>query len=307
MDNSPRVLLFLALVAACSNAGTAQWVQYGPPGASGSVSSILKAGAGLFASTPGGGVSRSTNNGLSWQTANAGLTNAFLLSLATVRLAGGGTALYAGSAYAGMFTSTDNGTTWGTVTLALAENTVSALTVDGSSIYAGTTDGVLVSSDAGIHWKEITAGFTQSTVNSLLLFPGNLLAATTGGVFESSTRGATWTRMNEGLTAPNVNSISAAGTTLIAGTKATGAYVRTATDSAWKVTTLEGLISAVGSSGGTLLASPAGYGAYYSQDNGITWALGGPGTGVGVSIEGFPSSPPLRIRGVQRIRLSPVH
>jgi hypothetical protein len=462
MDKSPRVLLFLALVAACPNAGTAQWVQYGPPGASGSVSSILKAGAWLFASSPGGGVSRSTNNGLSWQTANngltnlnvsslaavgnkvfaatagagvfastdggvswgptgplldptnllisnnivalatigtslfagpdiygvfyspnsgvnwypagkglslkpvncffskdslifagtltdgvyrttdsgktwspsnlggaqldvrafassggnlfaatfgsglfvstnngdswhtgnAGLTNSFLLSLATVRLAGGGTTLFAGSAYAGMFTSTDNGTTWVPVTLVLSENTVSAFTVDGSSIYAGTTDGVLVSTDAGIHWKEITAGFTQSTVNSLLLMTGNLLAATTGGVFESSTRGATWTRMNEGLTAPNVNSISAAGTTLIAGTKSNGAYVRAAADSAWKATTLEGLISAVGSCEGTLLASPASYGVYYSQDNGTTWVLGGPGTGIGVSIEGFASSPP---------------
>jgi photosystem II stability/assembly factor-like uncharacterized protein len=164
--------------------------------------------------------------------------------------------------------------------------------VDGSSIYAGTTDGVLVSTDAGIHWNEITAGFTQSTVNSLLLMPDNLLAATTGGIFESSTRGATWTRMNDGLTAPNVNSISAAGTTLIAGTKADGAYVRAAADSAWKATTLGGLISVVGSCGGTLLASPAGYGVYYSQDNGTTWILGGPGSGIGVSIEGFASSPP---------------
>jgi ligand-binding sensor domain-containing protein len=259
------------------------------------VRAFASSGGNLFAATFGSGVFVSTNNGESWHTANTGLTNTFLLSLATVRLAGGGTVLFAGSASAGMFTSTDNGTTWGPVTLALSENTVSALMADGTSIYAGTTDGVLVSSDGGIHWKEITAGFTQSTVNSLLLVPGNVLAATTGGVFESSTRGATWTRLNEGLTGANVNSISVSGTTLIAGTTANGVFVRTVGDTSWKGTTVKGLITVVGSSGGTLLASPAGNGVYYSPNNGTTWIRGQGTAPVSLSdivvIEGFAASP----------------
>ena len=152
---------------------------------------------------------------------------------------------------------------------------------------------MLVSSDAGAHWKEITSGFTKSTVNSLMIMPGNLLAATTGGVFESDTRGATWTRMNQGLKGTDVSSIAAAGTTLIAGTTTDGVFVRYGGDASWRSSTLKGFITVVGSSGGTILAAPAGNGAWYSPDTGTTW-LPGQGTVPGPTdntlIEGFASS-----------------
>jgi ligand-binding sensor domain-containing protein len=166
---------------------------------------------------------------------------------------------------------------------------------DGSSVYAGTTDGVIVSSDAGIHWNETSTGFTKSTVNSLLMTGGTLYAGTLTGVYSSTTRGETWTRMNEGLTGINVTSVAAAGSTLVAGTTTDGAFVFTGPpDFVWKGTSLKGYVTAVGNSGGTLLASPTGAGAYYSTDNGTTWNFGaGTSPGLdGLFIEGFASSPP---------------
>ena len=58
-------LLFLVSTS-LSGAVPAQWVQLGPTGAAGSVNAILRTGGVLLASTPGGGVSRSTYGGLLW-------------------------------------------------------------------------------------------------------------------------------------------------------------------------------------------------------------------------------------------------
>ncbi len=259
------------------------------------VMAFASAGGNLYAATFGSGVFVSPDNGASWHTANTGLKDEFLLSITAVPLPAGGSTLFAGGASGGMFASVDNGTTWTPVTLVPAENTVSTLQADGTGLYAGTPDGVLFSSDAGVHWQELTTGFSKSTVNSLLLLGGSVYAGTSGGVFSSSTRGTTWTRMNEGLTATNVTSIAAApGLTLLAGTTSGGAFVRQPGDTQWRGTFFPGYISAVGSCGATLLASPAGEGAYYSTDNGATWAFCAgttPGTD-GLDFECFASAPP---------------
>ena len=58
-----RLIAFLGFISLLAVTTQAQWVQLGPSGASGSVRSLLKVDAALFASTPGGGISRSTGPG----------------------------------------------------------------------------------------------------------------------------------------------------------------------------------------------------------------------------------------------------
>jgi ligand-binding sensor domain-containing protein len=190
-----------------------------------------------------------------------------------------------------MFTSTDNGGTWGPVTLALPENTVSVLMGDGSSIYAGTTDGVLVSSDAGIHWNEITSGFNKSTVNTLHFVDGMLYAGSLTGVFASNTRGATWTRMNQGLGTQSVISLASTGNTLAAGTDGNGVFFRGRDDTSWNPGGLSGHITTMTTCGQTLLAGTWDS-LFYSTDGGRTWPLS-PGTSTGdnrYTYEGMTSS-----------------
>ncbi|HTY60342.1 MAG TPA: T9SS type A sorting domain-containing protein [Bacteroidota bacterium] len=249
-------------------------------------------GVSLYAATFGSGVFVSTDGGTSWHTSNAGLGTKFLLSIIAMPTSGGVTTLFAGSSNSGLFASTDNGGTWAPVPLALPENIVSALMVDGNNIYAGTSDGVLRSTDAGSHWEEITAGFTKSTVNSLLLSQGSLFASTPDGIFRSATRGASWDRITNGITGTNIVSIAASGTTLVAGTTTRGAFVRNGGDTAWHATKLAGYVTAVGSCSGLLLASAGGNGASWSPDSGGTWnaAFDLPVGLDGLAIESFASS-----------------
>jgi hypothetical protein len=111
-----------------------------------------------------------------------------------------------------VFKSTDNGSTWSKTTL--NNRTVTALTLSGNSIYAGTFNdpvtGVYISTDNGDTWA-------QSTLNNVNIYSmaasGNYIFAGTAenGVYASSNNGVSWIQKNEGLGNRTVQSMCFAG------------------------------------------------------------------------------------------------
>jgi len=152
--------------------------------------STLYAGTGdrYSAYNVGHGVFKSTDAGVTWGTANAGLppsTSVFGLAIdPTTR-----STLYAGTDR-GVFKSTDGASRWQAVNTGLPGNTVFALVIDPitpSTLYAGVHGGgVFKSGDAGATWAAANAGLANTVVTALVIdpsTPNTLHAGTSGGVF----------------------------------------------------------------------------------------------------------------------------
>jgi hypothetical protein len=99
--------------------------------------SLAVNGSNLFAGTDGDGVFLSTNNGTSWTAVNAGLTNTDVRALVQSKRDSN---LFAGTS-GGVFVSTNNGTSWMAVNTGLTNTRVVSLTVNDSTLFAGTWGG----------------------------------------------------------------------------------------------------------------------------------------------------------------------
>ena len=231
------------------------WTQDGLPGKR--VLSLCFAPADpsvIHAGTEGAGVYRSSNGGLLWGEANAGLPNVNVLALAydwqgniyaaswgdgvykhepaaccwsernvglackhvyALVLDGQGN-MYAGT-YAGVYRSTDGAQSWHSC--GLANKPVRTLLVEGQAIYAGTFGhGVYVTLDGGLSWAELNGGLEDLNVFALAIdLDGYLYAATSSGVYKYT---GSWER--RGLEAMRVYSLApdpSAGGTLYAGAR----------------------------------------------------------------------------------------
>jgi photosystem II stability/assembly factor-like uncharacterized protein len=207
----------------------------------------------LYAGTYGGGIFKSTDSGGNWDIVNAGLVSdwgTWVTALAIDPVTP--TILYAGTD-GGLFKSTDGGGNWDKVNTAstaippesingarekiasrslvsIAANPpghslwMNALVIDPAmptTLYAGTTGGVLKSRNAGETWN---AGLTEQYVTTLAIDPASpttLYAGTLNGVFKSTDGGETWHAVNPSLPFIRVNFLifdSAIPTTLYAAT-----------------------------------------------------------------------------------------
>jgi ligand-binding sensor domain-containing protein len=148
-----------------------QWVQTnGPYG--GNITCFVASETNLFAGTIGG-VFLSTDNGTSWSSASNGLPSNQDGSYQYVRcLALSGTNLFAGT-NDGIFLSTDNGTSWSSASNGTSWSSASnglptnydgkyqyvgSLALSGTSIFAGTSDGVFLSTNNGAKWTKVSTG-----------------------------------------------------------------------------------------------------------------------------------------------------
>jgi photosystem II stability/assembly factor-like uncharacterized protein len=187
------------------------------------VRALVVSGTNLFAGTYGGGVYRSTNNGLDWTT--TGLTSTIVIAFVV-----SGTNLFAGTFAEGVYLSTDDGTIWTEVNSGLTGNHVTSLAVSGTNLFAGTNDGVFLSTSNGSNW---TAGGLQDTLVSALATSGtNLFAGTSdilgisGSVFLSINNGINWTEVSSGLPNTGILALTISGTNLFAGTVSSGVWRR---------------------------------------------------------------------------------
>ncbi len=150
----------------------------------------------LYAGTDAAGVFRSTNNGVSWDSINTGLTTRYITCLA-IKSAD---TIFAGTTI-GVFRSTDNGGSWNSMNTGLTNRIVLTLVVSPSNrhIFAGSWGGISRSSDNGNNWTQVFVlpsydAAWRLAINSL----GHIFASTEGGVIRSTDNCNSWTQVGRG-------------------------------------------------------------------------------------------------------------
>ena len=151
----------------------------------------------VYAGSFGMGIFRSDDRGGVWSSANEGLTDPFVLSLATAK---DGT-VYAGTFRGGVFLSRDAGKTWKALNDGLKQLEIKTLLVSSNGIYAGTGDGVYILNPDHTKWSVLTGGLDEILVHAIArASDGTLYAGTSGkGVLQFKQRSSGWLRLRQGL------------------------------------------------------------------------------------------------------------
>lgn len=149
------------------------------------------------------GVYRTTNNGVSWQSLNTGLSG---LGVTALAVDDSGAILLGTGNYAetggGVYRSTNSGASWTSISVGLPTSMVHAFAVTATGQYfAGTLgSGIYRSTNRGANWSAVNGSLGSPVIRSLLATPGNLFAATgTAGVYRSTDNGGNWTAVNGGV------------------------------------------------------------------------------------------------------------
>jgi len=151
----------------------------------------------LYAGSFGHGIFRTVDRGVTWAPVGGGITDPFILSLASAKDG----AIYAGTFRGGVFRSRDKGNSWQPVNAGLKRLEVKTLLVVDHELFAGTGDGVYRLHGSEDRWTPVTSGLDDILVHALARSAdGTLFAGTSGqGVFRFSPRSAGWVRMRHGL------------------------------------------------------------------------------------------------------------
>ncbi len=272
--------LLPGLILALASGSRAQWTQVleGDGRPYNYIQSIISDPYQMFASTAGGQIYRSTDNGESW---------AFMNDSAII---GGGGALSMvlvdsnlfAATWSHVIRSTDQGVSW-----ALAENGLTGVSswvlvtkpfsgaLGGYDLFLGTVgSGVFLSSDYGGSWHAIDTGLTSPWVRSLLVRGKTLFAGTAKGVFMSTDNGAMWHSAGMPYYTGTIYALAASGYYLYAGYESNGVY-RTSDDGAtWTVAStgmtkinIRGLLAF----GSNVVATTLEGGVFLSTNRGTSW------------------------------------
>jgi photosystem II stability/assembly factor-like uncharacterized protein len=159
----------------------------------------------VLAGTLEDGVYRSTDHGLTWSAANAGLLDMSVLSIAmSPAFADDGIALL--GAQSGLFLSTTGGRSW--CDLNFPDTGAAAVSVaisPAGPLFAGTEGaGLFRSQDGGAHWAPAADGLTDAEIVTIQFVNDGtehpcLLAVTAEKAFRSTDQGDTWTASDTDL------------------------------------------------------------------------------------------------------------
>ncbi len=146
---------------------------------------------------------KSSDGGDTWQR----ITMSIPLSISSLALTSSGALLATDLSRPGVFRSTDGGTTWSPAGLAIAGETIEALTVDpgSSAIYATTYDAttrgqaVFETTDGGETWQPAAANLKWFGTVTDPNDPATVYATTNDGVVKSVDHGTTWAATDKGL------------------------------------------------------------------------------------------------------------
>ncbi len=214
----------------------------------------------------GGGVYLSTDIGTTWKF--TGLPGVSVDAIAVIGPNSSSPAIFVGAtednsvpgfAPGGVYRSTNNGTNWAPV--GLADSSVSALGVSGSTLFAQTYYNTFRSTDNGITWTAMTQGLGGAYVTAFAVIGEStsspiVFAASYTGVFRSTNNGISWEKTSNGLT--DISTVS-------------GGFVDTAVLS----------LAVIGSN---IFAGTYDSGVYISTNNGANWATANGGTaGIGTT------------------------
>lgn len=169
------------------------------------------------------GVFRSTDDGFSWTQIMGGFTTFAPTCLAI----GGAGTIFVGIFEGSILRSTNNGTNW--VGSFLVGGAVPRyIRFIGSTMFAGTSNGVYRSTNFGINWTPSNNGIEQTEVNFIAIQDTNTLFASTSdsGLYVSLDNGNNWFAANDGLPSLNLTGVRSTGTNLYCGTSEYGIWRR---------------------------------------------------------------------------------
>ena len=153
----------------------------------------------LFAGTNSAGIFRSTDLGNSWIPVNTGLDydpGEGYISIAT--LAHKRNMLYAGTS-SGLYASANGGDTWHHVPTLQKRVSVSGVVTIGARVYIGTFEKGVWYSDDGDTWMSMNDGLESRLIRELSRIGTTLVAGTEDGVFRKRFRENSWTPINTGF------------------------------------------------------------------------------------------------------------
>ena len=150
------------------------------------------------------GVSKSTNNGQSWQRSDSGFS-----TLGTERVVhcflSTGNILLAGVDIKSIYKTTNNGLNWTVSNTGLSGGfSVNCMMKKDSVIYAGGDDGIYYSTNNGTSWQVCAAQLYSKNVIALNYIGNRIIASihpqsTEEGIYISTNNGSSWTKSNNGL------------------------------------------------------------------------------------------------------------
>jgi photosystem II stability/assembly factor-like uncharacterized protein len=213
------------------------------------------------------------SSGLFWTAVNTGLTNVSVTSLAvsgSTIFAGTRSVSYGGP-IGGVLRSTNSGKSWSKLTFVHNTN---SLSVNSTTIAAGTYSGVYLSTNNGNSWTD--AGLTNLSVQSIALIEGTIIAGTETGIYRSTNNGKNWYSIDplvsDGMKM-SIFSLAVKGRTIIAGTEK-GIYLSADNGTTWTAVN-SGLpkthIYSLAVSGNNIFAGNSIGTVFLSADNGTSW------------------------------------
>jgi len=173
----------------------------------------------IFGGSPGAGIFRTSNNGNTWESINAGLSNTFISAIGISN----NNKIFAGT-NGGLFVSTDNGSSWKYADLMVKSVRDIVINSKGDIFVADAGAGVYYSSDDGMSWKPRSDDI--SYIESLLVdSSGVLYAGTLNGIFISGNNGKSWQSANSALANTRIYSLALdSHDNLYAGTDGSGIF-----------------------------------------------------------------------------------
>ncbi len=239
----------------------------------------------FFVSVLGQGISRSTDNGVSWVQVNNGLSGSpFVTSVQGLAISDNGT-LFAATVQDGVFRSTDNGTTWEKKSNGLTSLFVNNVYVNGAGVaFAATntsfgdSNGVFRSLNNGDTWALLDIGLRNPNVFGMggTSHGETFVAALDHGIYRSTDNGGTWSLV---ATAPSAasawNFAEITSGEIFAATDGNGILRSTDHGLSWSSTNT-GLHSLhvfclVGAKDGSVFAGSTREGVLRSTDRGNSW------------------------------------
>ncbi|MFA6262097.1 MAG: T9SS type A sorting domain-containing protein [Bacteroidia bacterium] len=134
--------------------------------------------------------------------------------------------------------------------------------------------GVSRSDNSGSSWSTFSNGITCTGINAMTILGTSVFAGGDSGVFKVPTYENLWTQINKGLPVTTINTFLALHDTMIyAGTQNNGVYCSWDYGKNWFAanTGFTGQIVALASSGSALFAAAPNYGVYLSLNSGGLW------------------------------------
>jgi photosystem II stability/assembly factor-like uncharacterized protein len=258
---------------------TAPWEKTaGPPGLQTNV--LFEANNIIYAGTEMQGVYKSTDNGLTWVPANAGLERASISDI----IASGSNLLAAAksscSAYLNVFKSTDNGATWSS-TSGLAGNVVHSFVIKGASVWATfaalpNESGIARSTDNGITWQIVPSIITNA--GEAIVSDNAIIVAEDNFIWRSTDDGMSWDVVEQ-FALTGIGSFAKAGTKLF-GAARTGIQTSTDNGASWSFEPFSNGAYSFSSNGSTIYLGSNSK-VFKSTDVGASWVDVSKGLGKG--------------------------